>query len=91
MFIVLNKTMGCGSSSNQVHDINASGKQQIETSNRIMIDMEERGPFAMGTCCLLGQSSGERKVVEYHADKQYFKTVSSRIRIPTPKVKLEAI
>lgn len=84
--------MGCGSSANQVHDVNAPNKSSIiEINSKIIIDGEDKGPYAMNRCYLMGQSSGERKIVEYNSEKHNFKTLSSRIRIPTPKVKLEPI
>lgn len=40
---------------------------------------------------MFGQSLGERKVVHFNASKHQFTTLSSRIRIPIPKLRLEPI
>lgn len=77
--------MGCGSSSNQIHEIN--NPTPYETHNPYINDHDDRS-VCNGRCYLFGQSSGEKKVVLFNSKKQVFSTISSRLRIPTPKIRL---
>lgn len=76
--------MGCGSS-NQIHEINNPTPQEV---NNLYASEQDDRSVCSGRCYLFGQSSGEKKVVLFNSKKQIFSTISSRLRIPTPKVRL---
>jgi hypothetical protein len=73
-----------------VHEVNSNHSER-GPSHALSLKREESSSLVAGKCYLFGQSQGERKVVCFNAANHQFTSLSSRIRIPIPKIKLEPI